>query len=191
MAKSPWTLENLEESRQICEEAQLKATRLREGIPEALRERAKTDSFCLRVVKSIEFGGRPEEVYVEAIIIMSQAIEELRGVLLDQYQHGLRPIYIVASPEQMERLKQADEQRRATDRVDPARLGDGEEEPPGRPPYASALTEWRRRYLGTALEEAAWNVSVAARNVGLSRVGLSKAVRALGLKRPARKGRAA
>ena len=35
-----------------------------------------------------------------------------------------------------------------------------------------------------ALEGTHWNVSAAARRLGLSRVGLSKKIKALGLRRP-------
>ena len=43
--------------------------------------------------------------------------------------------------------------------------------------------------VAEALELTRWNVSAAARHLGLSRVGLSKKIKTLGLTRPAPGGR--
>jgi len=57
------------------------------------------------------------------------------------------------------------------------------------PEGASDLKEYRRRQeralVLEALESVRWNVSAAARGLGISRVGLSKKMKVLGLMRPA------
>lgn len=44
--------------------------------------------------------------------------------------------------------------------------------------------EQERKLVTEALEATGWNVSAASRNLGISRVGLSKKIKALGLRRP-------
>lgn len=44
--------------------------------------------------------------------------------------------------------------------------------------------EQERKLVAEALEATGWNVSAAARHLGISRVGLSKKIKALGLRRP-------
>ena len=44
--------------------------------------------------------------------------------------------------------------------------------------------EQERKLVTEALEATGWNVSAAARNLGISRVGLSKKIKVLGLRRP-------
>lgn len=47
--------------------------------------------------------------------------------------------------------------------------------------------ELERRWIARVLAGTGWNVAAAARELGISRVGLSKKIRALDLKRPARR----
>ncbi len=60
---------------------------------------------------------------------------------------------------------------------------------PEPPEDAGSLRELRRRYeaqlIKDVLAETRWNVSAAARRLGLSRVGLTKKLKTLGLVRPA------
>lgn len=60
----------------------------------------------------------------------------------------------------------------------PSRVGSGT--------YSDRLNAARRVILAEALEEAQWNVSAAAHTLGISRVGLSKCLRVLGIRRPAK-----
>ena len=52
--------------------------------------------------------------------------------------------------------------------------------------YVTALVAWRREYVRAALDRNRWNVSAAAREVGISRVGLSKMITRFGIRRPFR-----
>lgn len=54
----------------------------------------------------------------------------------------------------------------------------------GEPGLRSYRHEQERAIVLEALEAARWNVSAAARRLGLSRVGLSKKIKTLGLVRP-------
>ena len=60
---------------------------------------------------------------------------------------------------------------------------------PEPPADNGSLRELRRRYEAQLIEdvltETRWNVSAAARRLGLSRVGLTKKLKTLGLIRPA------
>jgi len=49
--------------------------------------------------------------------------------------------------------------------------------------YRQALRDWQRGYFAERLMEHKWNVAATARAIGISRVGLSKRLRAIGLRR--------
>ena len=60
--------------------------------------------------------------------------------------------------------------------------------PAAPPPAGASLRELCRRYEANLVEEVlaetGWNVTAAARRLGISRVGLTKKLKVLGLARP-------
>lgn len=83
-----------------------------EGIPPALLERARSCPYVAQVVEALRRGGNPVDVLGHAVLILSSVNTKQFQMILDYHTHGLPPIYVVASPAAMERLKAEKEAER-------------------------------------------------------------------------------
>lgn len=78
----------------------------REKIPEALRERAKTCTYCRRVVEELMLSEAPkEEILTLGLVALSRVIEEQTAQLVDRKMHEPPPLIIVTTREELDRIR--------------------------------------------------------------------------------------